>query len=149
MSPEDKTTYSTGHTPVKVLRPSSPVRARVFPPRQEARVYKGFYSESPHVQYSPIRPRVDTRPDCPDPFMTRRRGMAKPKPLRTKRSSAPHHEIASRQLQSTLYTIQDTVKTAVDCLVQALSRSHHPVITSYEPSSFKIQSWCGLEDIQG
>ena len=72
LSPEDKFTYSTGDSSVKhhVLRPSSPVRARVFPPRQEARVYKGYYPESPEVQYSPIRPRADTRPDRPDPFVT-------------------------------------------------------------------------------
>ena len=46
--PEDKTTYSTGDTPVTphVVRPRSPVRARVFPPRQEGRVYKGYYPES-------------------------------------------------------------------------------------------------------
>ena len=35
LSPEDKTIYSMGDSPVKsqVLRPSSPVRARVFPPK--------------------------------------------------------------------------------------------------------------------
>ena len=40
LSPEYKTAYSTGDSSVKphVLRLSSPVRARVFPPRQEARV---------------------------------------------------------------------------------------------------------------
>ena len=71
LSPEDKTTYSTVDSPIKphVLRPRSPVRARIFPPRQKTSVYKGYYPESPEVQYSTIRPRADT---CPDPFVTQR-----------------------------------------------------------------------------
>ena len=37
LSPEDKTTYSTGDSFVKphVIRPRSPVRARAFHPKQE------------------------------------------------------------------------------------------------------------------
>ena len=74
MSPEDKTTYSMGDSPIKpqVLRPRSPVRARVFPPRLEARFFRGYYPDSPEIQCSPIRQRSDTRPE---PFPTQRRGM--------------------------------------------------------------------------
>ena len=71
MSPADKNTYSTGDSP-QILKPRSPIRARVFPQRQEARVFKGYYPESLEMQYSPIKPRANMRPE---PFPNQRRGM--------------------------------------------------------------------------
>ena len=121
LSPEDKTTYSTSDSFVKpqVLRPRSPVRARVFPPKKEPRGYKDYYPERPEVQYSPIGPRAEARPD---PFVTQRRGMPEPKHRRATSTSAPQHEQVPRREQSTLDTLQDTVKTTVGSLVEALSR---------------------------
>ena len=121
MSPEDKTTYSMGDSPIKpqVLRQRSPVRTRVFPPRPEARAYRGYYPDSPGISCSPIRQRVDPRPEV---FQAQRGGMPEPKTCRTTSIPAPRQEPVSRSEHSTIETIQDTVKMAVDSLVEALSR---------------------------
>ena len=102
-------------------------------------MYKGYYPESPDVQCSPIRPRVDTRPDRPDLFVTQRPGEAESKPVRTTSTPALQHEMMSRQEQSTLDTIQDTVKTAVDSLVEALSRQ--PTSCGYKLPAIQVPKY--------
>ena len=64
MSPEDKTKYSMGDSPIKphVLRQRSPVRTRVFPPKPVVRAFRGYYPDSSGIQCSPIKQRMDPRP---------------------------------------------------------------------------------------
>ena len=65
--------------------------------------------------------------------------MAEPKPRRTTSTHAPQHEQASRPEQSTLDTIQDTVKTAVDSLVEVLSRQ--PTSCGYKLPAIQVPKY--------
>ena len=76
-------------------------------------------------------------------ILNQRRGMTEAKPTRTTSTPAPQYEPASRPEQSTLDTIQDTVKTAVDSLVEALSRqalSHGYKLPAVQVPKFKAST---------
>ena len=123
ISPEDKTTYSMDDSPIKpqVLRPRSPVRTNFFPPRPEARDYRDYYPDSPRISCSPIRQRFDPRPEV---FQAQRGGMPEPKTCRTTSTFAPQRELVSRSDHRTMETMEDTVKTAVDSLVESRQPSY-------------------------
>ena len=84
---------------------------RIFPPRPEGRQFRDYQDydpESPGISYSPIRPRFD------------------PHRAHTTSTPAPQTEKASRsdvqsEALTNMETIQDTVKTMVDSLVEALT----------------------------
>ena len=121
MSPDDRTTYSMGDSPVKpkVMRARSPVRMRIFSPRLEGkqfRKYWDYYPEGPGISSSPMRPRFDpcqVHGDVAESKLTRM--------TNTPASQSVSRSDVHPEALSTVETIQETVKMAVDSLVEAFS----------------------------